>query len=43
MEKDNEMLQTSKFYFKRQLNFNFDKTFDIIIFTLLALTQPIYF
>jgi hypothetical protein len=43
MEKNNELLQTNKFYFKRQLNFNFDKTFDIIILTLLGLTQLIYF
>ncbi len=39
MEKDNELLQTSNFYFKRKLNFNFDKTFNIIILTLLGLTH----
>jgi len=43
MEKDNELLQTNKFYFKKYLNFNFDITFDIFIFIVLGLTQPIYF
>jgi hypothetical protein len=43
MEKDNELLQTNKSYFKKYLNFNFDITFDIFIFIVLGLTQPIYF
>ncbi len=43
MEKNNELSQINKLYFKRQLNLKFARTFDIIIFTLLGLTQPIHF
>jgi hypothetical protein len=42
MEKYNELSQTNKSYFKRKLNFNFAISFDIIIFILLGLTQPLY-